>query len=101
MADAAPARPRALRLDPADNVAVAVQPLEAGERVELDGITVELKEPIRFGHKFALAPLDRGARVLKYHETIGIAAAPIAPGEHVHVHNVESSRLPGPEGGTR
>jgi altronate hydrolase len=99
MAEAADARPRALLLDPADNVAVAVRPLEAGEWVELDGATVELREPIRFGHKFALRPLERGARVLKYHETIGIAAADIAAGEHVHVHNVASSRLPGPDRG--
>ena len=101
MAEAPAPRPRALLLDPADNVAVAVAPLDAGEVVELDGATVELREPIRFGHKFALRPLGRGARLLKYHETIGIAAADIAPGEHVHVHNVESSRLPGPEGGAR
>lgn len=99
MAEAPGARPRALLLDPADNVAVAVRPLAVGEVVELEGATVEVREPIRFGHKFALRPLDRGARVLKYHETIGIAAAEIAAGEHVHVHNVESSRLPGPEGG--
>jgi altronate hydrolase len=99
MAEATDARPRALLLDPADNVAVAVRPLEAGESVEIGGATVELREPIRFGHKFALRPVPRGDRVLKYHETIGIAAADIAAGEHVHVHNVSSSRLPGPEGG--
>jgi altronate hydrolase len=101
MAEADDARPRALLLDAADNVAVAVRPLAAGETVELDGATVELREPIRFGHKFALRPLGRGERVLKYHETIGIAAADIAPGEHVHVHNVASARLPGPEGEAR
>ena len=101
MAEGSAERPRALLLDPADNVAVAVRPLEAGETVELAGASVELREPIRFGHKFALRPLGRGDRVLKYHETIGIAAADIAAGEHVHVHNVESSRLPGPEGGAR
>jgi hypothetical protein len=33
--------------------------------------------------------------VLKYNETIGIASAPIAAGEHVHVQNVRSARLPG------
>ncbi len=99
MAEVVGPRPRAVLLDPADNVAVAVRALDAGETVEIDGVTVELREPIRFGHKFALRPLLRGAEVLKYHETIGIAAADIAPGEHVHVHNVSSSRLPGPDGG--
>jgi SAF domain len=98
MAESGPSRPRALVLDPADNVAVAVVPLAQGERVELDGTTIELREDIRFGHKFALRTLSPGDRVLKYHEVIGVAGAAIAVGEHVHVHNVESSRLPGPAG---
>lgn len=92
------AAPRALVLDPADNVAVAVVALRAGETVDLDGSAVELREDIRFGHKFALRPLARGEQVLKYHEVIGLASAAIGAGEHVHVHNVESARLPGPEG---
>jgi hypothetical protein len=91
-------RPRALRLDPADNVAVAVVPLNAGETVVLDGGTaVEVAEPIRFGHKLALRAIDAGAPIVKYNETIGRASAAIAAGAHVHVHNVVSARLPGPE----
>jgi altronate hydrolase len=101
MAELGPARPRALVLDPADNVAVAVTPLAAGEAVRLESETVTVREAIRTGHKFALQPLAPGANVLKYHEVIGVASAPIAAGEHVHVHNVVSSRLPAPEGGDR
>ncbi len=90
-------RPRALVLDPADNVAVAVVALAAGERLELGTGTVTLVDPIRFGHKLATTPIERGGAVLKYHEVIGRASADIAPGEHVHVHNVVSARLPGPQ----
>jgi altronate hydrolase len=93
---AEPARPRALVLDPADNVAVAVVPLAAGERLEFDGAAVVVAEPIRFGHKLALRPIAAGGAVLKYHEVIGRASADIAAGTHVHVHNVVSARLPGP-----
>lgn len=100
MAEAA-SQPRALVLDPADNVAVAVVPLAAGEALELEGGVVTVREAIRTGHKFALEPLAEGANVLKYHEVIGVATAPIGAGEHVHVHNVVSSRLPAPEGGAR
>jgi altronate hydrolase len=94
MAD--PRRPRALVLDPADNVAVAVVALDAGEVLDLDGRAVTTVEPIRFGHKLALAAIGEGAEVRKYHEVIGRASADIAPGAHVHVHNVVSARLPGP-----
>lgn len=90
------AAPRVLRLDPADNVAVAVTALRAGEVVELPGASVTVREPIRFGHKLALGPIPAGAPVRKYAETIGLASATIAAGEHVHVHNVVSARLPGP-----
>jgi hypothetical protein len=85
-------RPRALRLDPADNVAVAVMALEPGEVV----LDVEVREAIRFGHKLALDDIAPGEPVRKYHEVIGRASTHIAAGEHVHVHNVVSARLPGP-----
>jgi altronate dehydratase len=85
-------RPRALRLDPADNVAVAVVPLVPGEEV----LDVRLRDAIRFGHKMALRDIPAGEAVLKYHEVIGRASTDIAAGEHVHVHNVVSARLPGP-----
>lgn len=40
------------------------------------------------GHKVALAPIAEGAAIVKYGQTIGFAREPIAPGEHVHTHNV-------------
>ena len=33
-----------------------------------------------------------GADVLKYGQLVGKASKAIKPGEHVHVHNVESAR---------
>lgn len=92
----AEAPPRVLRLDPADNVAVAVIALQAGETVVLDRDVVAVGEPIRFGHKVALSAIAAGAPVVKYAEIIGRATCDIAAGEHVHVHNVVSARLPGP-----
>jgi hypothetical protein len=92
-------RPRALVLDPADNVAVAVVALSAGEEVVLEGRVVTVAEAVRFGHKLALEPIAAGQPVVKYSEVIGRASAAIAPGQHVHVHNVVSARLPGPAGG--
>jgi hypothetical protein len=89
-------RPRALVLNERDNVAVAVTALKAGERLNIGRATVALAQDIPSGHKFALASLGAGAEVVKYGEVIGKTTAAIAPGEHVHVHNVVSARLPGP-----
>ena len=80
------------RMSPADNVATALRPLEPGARVVIDDVDVTVASPIPFGHKVALAPIAAGAPVLKYGEAIGLARVDIAPGDHVHTHNVDSQR---------
>ena len=91
-------------LHPNDNVATALVELAPGVVVERpttgaagtdsqgSGATIEIRSAIPFGHKVALAPIGSGKPVIKYGEVIGLASADIAPGEHVHVHNVESQR---------
>jgi altronate dehydratase len=88
-------RPSAIVLDPADNVAVALRALVEGEEIVVEGATLRATAAIPTGHKLARRAIAEGDPVLKYNETIGIASAPIAAGEHVHVHNVRSARLPG------
>ena len=74
----------AVRLDPRDNVAVAVRALAPGETA----LGVEASERIPRGHKIALAPIVAGGEVVKYAQGIGAASADIAPGQHVHTHNL-------------
>ncbi len=93
--------PKALRLDPSDNVAVVISALGAGDEVALEGVRVVAREAIGFGHKIALAAIPAGAPVRKYGEVIGIATADITAGAHVHVHNVVSARLPGAQAAAR
>ena len=87
----APARANALKAHPSDNVAVALRLLDAGEvPVFGDGYpALQLREAIPLGHKLALAPIDAGAPVVKFGETIGYATAAIDAGAHVHLHNLE------------
>jgi (2R)-sulfolactate sulfo-lyase subunit alpha len=47
---------------------------------------------IPIGHKIALKPLQAGDTVIKYGVDIGKVVAPIAAGEHLHVHNVKTKR---------
>jgi altronate hydrolase len=75
----------AIRLNRADNVAVCTRGLEAG--ADASGVT--LRDAIPRGHKFALTTIAEGAPVLKYAQIIGYASQPIAPGAHVHLHNLE------------
>ena len=55
-------------------------------------ITVEAKSDIPIGHKLAIRPLKSGDTVIKYGVDIGKVVAPIAKGEHLHVHNVKTKR---------
>ena len=54
------------------------------------GISLEGKDGIPAGHKFALRAISEGEYVIKYGEIIGRATQNIAVGEWVHTHNVKS-----------
>jgi altronate hydrolase len=75
----------AVRLDPSDNVVTAIKSLEVGAEVEGHGCTSLVPR----GHKVATATIAPGEPIRKYAQVIGYAARPIAPGDHVHIHNVE------------
>ncbi|HEX2205078.1 MAG TPA: altronate dehydratase family protein [Longimicrobium sp.] len=86
--------PLAVRVHPADDVAVATGPLHAGTEVAVDGARVVLAEDIPAGHKLALRVIAPGEAVSKYGFPIGEATAPIAAGTWVHSHNLRT-RLSG------
>jgi altronate dehydratase len=75
-----------------DNVATALEPLEPGRQLDVQGTAITVGEAIPSGHKIALQPIPSGASVIKYGSPIGVASADIAAGAHVHTHNVSSSR---------
>jgi altronate dehydratase len=88
-----------LRLAPADNVATALEPLQAGAVLELGGLTLTIQEAVPLCHKVALADLEPGEAVVKYGQPIGRTTAAIRAGCHVHVHNMRSDRGQGESGG--
>jgi altronate hydrolase len=75
--------PRALRLNAADNVIIAVEEFAAGAK-PLGQIAIER---VPRGHKMAAAEIAEGEPIRKFGQIIGFAARPIAPGEWVHEHN--------------
>jgi altronate hydrolase len=75
--------PRVLRLNAADNVVVAVDPVDPG--VVAAGAPAQARIPR--GHKMAVLPIARGEPIRKYGQVIGYAAEAIEPGQHVHSHN--------------
>ena len=81
----------ALLVHPQDNVAVVIKALKAGEPITgVAGDRLRANSDVPKNHKVALAPIPAGGKIIKYGETIGIATAPIAPGDWVHTHNLKA-----------
>ena len=79
-----------IRIDPADNVAVALLEIREGEVLVCAGCKgVNARETIRKNHKVAVAEIPAGEAVIKYGEAIGRAARAVKAGEWVHTHNLK------------
>jgi altronate hydrolase len=83
----------AIRLNPVDDVAIALAPLPAGRGVAVDGQRVRLTADVPAGHKFAMRPIDHGLPIRRYGQVIGVATAPIGAGDHVHSHNLHVGNI--------
>jgi Altronate dehydratase len=71
-----------------DNVAVLKRPLKSGDHFVNGSIDLRVAGNIGTGHKIAVAEIADGAPVRRYGQIIGFAQGRIAPGTHVHTHNV-------------
>lgn len=87
---AVPLSPLAVHLRPEDNVAIATRHLPPGQELQVNGYSVRLDKRVGLGHKIALLSIKKGDAVYKYGQIIGFASEDIAPGGHVHVHNLKA-----------
>lgn len=97
---------KALKLNPKDNVATAMEPIEKGGEVQVsfgtETQTIYTVEEIPFGFKIAVQEIQKTTPIFKYGEIIGIASKDIHIGEIAHIHNVEGARGRGDiEGGKK
>ncbi len=83
--------PSVLRINSADNVAVALEPLAAGTALSLPGLSLTVLEDIPAGHKIALFDIPEGENIIKYGFPIGHATRPISRGSHVHIQNLKTN----------
>ncbi len=78
----------AVRLHPDDEVAVLKRTLKAGTALVRGDARLTAATTIPAGHKIALVPVRSGEPVRRYGQIIGFASGDIAPGAHVHTHNL-------------
>ncbi len=90
---------RALIMQPNDNVATALEEIQAGDDVAAalgkESRTIRAAEAVPFGFKIALQDIPQGELIRKYGEVIGRASTAIARGTMVHIHNLEGTRARG------
>jgi altronate hydrolase len=78
-----------LKVNRADNVAVALVDIAEGETLVMDGEELFAAiDHIPYSHKVALTDFSAGDRIIKYGESIGEANQSIQKGQWVHSHNL-------------
>lgn len=84
----------ALKINPADNVVVAIRNIKEGEPIVVNGQTLfKAAQNVEIGHKIALGPIKIGDPVIRYGEAITRATCDIRQGEWIHLHNTQSALM--------
>lgn len=80
-----------LRINPADNVAVAISPLHAGETIEADGRVITLRTDVPAGHKVTLKNFQAGENIIKYGYPIGHVTVDVPEGTWVSEKEIKTN----------
>ena len=80
-----------LKINPADNVAVAISELKSGETITVDGVSIVLKEDIPAGHKVALKDFSEGEDIIKYGYPIGHARMAVKQGSWMNEKQIQTN----------
>ena len=81
-----------IKINPADNVAVAINPLSKGTVVTVDSVgDITLVSDIPAGHKFALRDLAEGENVIKYGFPIGHTRHAVAKGAFLDHNDIKTN----------
>lgn len=80
-----------LKINPADNVVVAIQPQQKGAQVEVDGQVITLLEDVPAGHKIAIRDIAQGENVIKYGFPIGHAREDKKAGAWMNENNIKTN----------
>ncbi|GEN77158.1 UxaA family hydrolase [Chryseobacterium hagamense] len=89
-----------LKVNPKDNVIVALLDLPAGESVHLDGSDYTVLKDTKAKHKFAAVDFNEGDQIIMYGVIVGKANRFIAKGEVITTENVkhQSAKVEGKTG---
>ncbi len=82
---------KTIKINPADNVAVAIVPLKAGETVNVEGIDITTTSEVPAGHKLLLQDLKAGENIIKYGYPIGHLKEDHKKGDFIYDANIKTN----------
>ena len=80
-----------IKINPADTVVVCLQPMQKGEKIEIDGRVLVLLQDTPAGHKVLISDTPEGADIIKYGYPIGHAREDLQAGQWVNEHNLKTN----------
>lgn len=80
-----------LKINPDDNVVVAIQEQKAGAVITVDGKKITVLEDVPAGHKIAIKDLAEGENVIKYGFPIGHAKESKKAGSWMNENNIKTN----------
>jgi hypothetical protein len=80
---------KVLKVNPKDNIIVALTDLPAGDIVHLDGADYTVLKDTKAKHKFAAEDFAMGDHIIMYGVIVGKANQPIQKGEVITTENVK------------
>lgn len=83
-----------LRIDPKDNVLVALQDLEVGREINFENQTIVIKEFIPAKHKFFINDMRAGDELLMYSVLVGKLQNEVKSGERMSLENTKHAADP-------
>lgn len=82
---------KTIRINPSDNVAVAIEPIKAGETVAVDELSITVNNDIPAGHKILLCDLQAGENIVKYGYPIGHLKEAHRQGDFINDANIKTN----------
>jgi altronate dehydratase len=80
-------------MDSTDNCATSLEDISQRTELKTEYGTITINQDIPLGHKFALRNIQKGEKIMKYGQIIGIATEEILKGDWIHTHNITSHYL--------
>jgi len=82
---------KTIKINPDDNVAVAIDSLKAGETINVDGRDITLNNDVPAGHKILLCDIKQGENVVKYGYPIGHILEDHKQGDFICHDNIKTN----------